>query len=63
MQLVTTTIVSLPASKEDLMPSLEKNMADDVALMDNEGNWRDMSESIGGSTKKRTGWSAIRGTD
>ena len=34
LQLVTTTIVSLPASKEDLMPSLEKNMADDVALMD-----------------------------
>ena len=35
LQLVTTTIVSLPASKESLLPSLEKNMADDVALMDN----------------------------
>ena len=34
LQLVTTTIVSLPASKAELMPSLEKNMADDVAMMD-----------------------------
>ena len=33
LQLVTTTIVSLPASKADRMPGLEKTMADDVAMM------------------------------
>ena len=34
LQLVMTTIVSLPDSKAALLPSLEKNMSDDVALMD-----------------------------
>ena len=34
LQLVTTTIVSLPDSKAALLPSLEKNMSDDVAMMD-----------------------------
>ena len=33
LQLVTTTIVSLPASKADLLPSLHKSMSDDVALL------------------------------
>ena len=33
LQLVTTTMVTLPASKADLQPPLEKAMADDVALM------------------------------
>ncbi len=34
LQLVTTTIVSLPASKADRLPALEHTMDDDVALMD-----------------------------
>ena len=33
LQLVTTTMITLPTSKADLLPPLEKSMADDVALM------------------------------
>ncbi len=33
LQLVTTTIVTLPASKADLLPPLEKSMNDNVALL------------------------------